>query len=334
MAGAGAGLAFGLWDAALDVGKMGASYGFNSLLQHDQFVEAEEMAKKAYDRQVNYYTAFQSPAAMMRQYAEAGLSPSVMASNGVSGGSGINVGMGQAAGASVGSVPGSNTAVGQAALAQAELAHEQANALRGENKHGSAQIAQMLAEAGYKDAAASYTNAQTTWQNFQNDILDETLEEQKDTIRYMSRKLEKEIRKLNGEIAGKELENIFNASTLQDRIDQTHQSYLNMVEQGILLKAELDLKRSQIDQIKNAISQEWAKIDQTKEISDNTIQMFRDNLKQTLEQQYKIWGEQKTLGYWKMAVENIVDIGETALKAATGGNGGITINNNPTPTPR
>lgn len=322
----------GFLGAGIDMGKTALGFGLNSILQQKQAEQAERMAENAYKRQVNYYTAFQSPAAMMRQYADAGLSPSVMASNGVGGGSGANYGMqAAAAGAQTGIATGTNLASDQAALAQAELAHEQANALRGENKHGSAQIAQMLAEAGYKDAAASYTNAQTTWQNFQNDILDETLEEQKETIRYISRKLEKEIRKLNGEIAGKELENIFNASTLQDRIDQTHQSYLNMVEQGILLKAELNLKNQQIEQIKNAINQEWDKIEQTKEISDNTIAMFKDNLKQTLEQQYKIWGEQKTLGYWKMAVENIVDIGETAIKAAYGGGGGITINNNTNP---
>ena len=135
-----------------------------------------EMAAENADRRTRaLYNDYYSPAALLKQYQEAGLSPSLMfggtpGQGGMSGAQGTGANGPGALYTPISMVEGAQAA---ALMAQAEKTKAETKVVE-ETAHAS--IEEMLANAGHAKAAAAVAEAQATGQNLHNYFTSQTME--------------------------------------------------------------------------------------------------------------------------------------------------------------
>lgn len=139
----------------------------------------EQAAKNAYERQVAMQERYYTPTALLRQYNEAGLSPSLLF-GGTPGQGGTSVPQGHGtAGPTTPYVPMDILKSAQAAslFADAKLKEAQANTEKETGvQKGLAMIAAQYAEAGYKEASKKLVEAETDYQEIENYVASATKE--------------------------------------------------------------------------------------------------------------------------------------------------------------
>lgn len=136
----------------------------------------EEAAKEAYYRQREMYKDFYSPEALMRQYKEAGLSPSLMF-GGTPGQGGMAAPQGAGvAGLKTPFMPLSMLEAAQIANieAQTEKTRTETKEMKGETEKGWAIIQNILAEVGLKDAETAVNKAEAAGISLDNYVKEHT----------------------------------------------------------------------------------------------------------------------------------------------------------------
>lgn len=278
-------------------------------------------AQRDYELAKEWYDTYQTPAAIMGQIQQAGLSPSMMAKGALGSGQGSGVGS-HGAGDGVQSpfydLGGKAMQVAQIDLMRAEAnkANAEAQNARGEGEMGEALLAKAWEEAGATKASKELIKAQTTREQLENYITDQTKEFSIEEARIMLNKLcyEQEnayeqlrISKVNAEIS----EETKNEAIQQIRL----QNSLILANYWAKL-AEKKLTEQQIKNLQNDIQTAWAELDlklqdiQTKETSneikqkeyEETIREFNKTFDQ-MQEQIGIKKKEYELNKWKAARE-------------------------------
>lgn len=260
-----------LIDTAANFGVQAGLAGINQLNAYnfaakdrEENYRYNEMAANAADtRTRGLYRDLYSPSAQMQQLKEAGLSPSLYykAGTGVAGTSGAmghgNAGL-QTPVAQIGMQL--DTAQIMKTLAETKLINQQAKTEAGENQKGQAQIAQILAEAGYKESAQYMNRVNSIGIEIENDI-------KKATQTY-------EITRL--------------ISKSEEQLHMTEQAYTDLKQKQVDLsiadrskdaRVEEYIAQAQLRQqeIVNAITQKQLNEAQTNMVNQKIEQIFMEN---------------------------------------------------------
>lgn len=226
----------------------------------------ELAAQNADARTRALYNDLQSPKALLQQYQEAGLSPSLMFSGG--GGQGAQPSAG--AQGSGGNGPIAQTygidlanAMSQGAqtklmMAEANKANAEAEQIRNYGgQEAEARIAELLASAGIKDAQRQMVIVQTR-------ITEATEADTIQQMSYATTKLYKQIEELTYRIASAKAQSEVDTATINDRIKavQINNEVLEATANNILSKtklqeAERELVKAKVIEISNEIAQKW-----------------------------------------------------------------------------
>ena len=273
----GAQMAAGIGTAAVNniFGMMAADYNYanqRELTELDRRLNYEynEKAAAAADwRTRQLYKDLYSPEALMKQYKDAGLSPSLMF-GGTPGQGGISGAQGAgASGPQTGYTPFMPTSMVEAAqvaemMAQARKTNAEASTITGENERGSAEIAGLLLKNGNIEAATAYLNAQRKGQEITNLINEGTQEEQMDFIRNNAEKMKEEANQAYWEAAKSEQdwqmrEETWNAEaqTIVNNCNKLFYDYLNSEKNLEVSEKQIEKIGAEISQITNKIAQDW-----------------------------------------------------------------------------
>lgn len=257
--GAGATIASGAINNAM-------SYGMSSNARWQNYNYGERAANNADARTRALYNDLQSPNALLQQYQEAGLSPSLMFSGG--GGQGAQPSAGAEGSGAAGITPQTygvdiGQAISQAAQvklmeAEAEKASAEAENIR--NYGGSeaeARIADLLASAGIKDAQRQMVIVQTR-------ITEATEADTIQQMSYTTKKLYKQVEKLTYDVMSAQAQATVDQATVDERIKtvKLNNSVLEATADNILSKTKLqdeqrELVKAQVIATANEIAQKW-----------------------------------------------------------------------------
>lgn len=209
--------------------------------RQQNYMYNEMAAQNAYDRQRNLYEAYYSPAALLKQYQEAGLSPSLMF-----GGTPGQGGMGAPQGGGAGGVQSHFAPLSMIEAAQAGLM--------------AAEARKANAETDKIKEDTKLTEAQTTYQNLVNYIKEHTKDMDIKTVSEMLEKLGYEADKAfyEGEILA--IQKNFDLETFNNRVDQVRNQNQDILASIALKGAEKELTEEEKKRIPVVIEQDWARI--------------------------------------------------------------------------
>lgn len=216
----------------------------------------EIAANNADTRTRALYNDFYSPQALMQQYLEAGLSPSLMF--------GGTPGQGGMSGAQGAGGAGLQTPFyGISALEAAQISNLQAQTkkteaetetIEGTNERGYAEIQQVLKQTGKIEAETVYQNLVNQWQEIENyvqtntaDLRIEELEEQVDVLEWTAKNMKYQA-KLN------RLEFDVQSQTAADRVRMVHEQVGNIIADTALKVAGKNLAEEQIKEVRAHIN--------------------------------------------------------------------------------
>lgn len=245
----------------------------------------ESAANMADKRTRALYNDLYSPKAQIEQLQAAGLSPSVFYGDGggISGQAGAQ---GQGTTGIAPNVFGADPLKGaQVAnlLAEAGLKEAQKNELNGTNAMGQAKIENMLAEAGYKKEAAKLAKVQQYGQELDNYIRENGTSAELDIIRAKAQTL-----CYKSEIAFEELEQAkllteFNKETYTVRVQEEGEKLRSLTQSILESMSRVKLNATQIEQCKaltekayNDITLSWAELDVEKKRSQSYIKYLNE----------------------------------------------------------
>lgn len=331
----------------------GASYGITKQARADNYYYGEKAAENADLRTRALYNDLQSPKALLQQYQEAGLSPSLMFSGG--GGQGAQPSAGAQGSGAAGLSPQTyGVDLGQAAMqaAQVKLMEAEADKAGAEAQNikeyggseAEARIADFLASAGVKDAQRQMVIVQTR-------ITEAT---EADTIKQMSyttQALYKQVEKLTYDVMSAEAQANVDQATVDERIKaaKLNNSVLEATADNILSKTKLqdeqrELVKTQVIAIANEIAQKWYALSlekartqsydeyvkNMKEFQDEQIKLGRERLEHDIALDWAKYGldcaelledfVKFSIGEYFTNIRTIIGGGkEATFKALTGG---------------
>lgn len=226
----------------------------------ENYFYGEKAANEADQRTRALYNDFYAPAALLKQYKEAGLSPSLMF-GGTPGQGGMSGAQGSGAAGPQTPIFGLDMAAAANLFAQAEKATEEAKSVREKRDPEIANItadtATKLAEAGYKEVATQYTASLKTAQDLANWITDNSKEWQVNEFEWQVHKLQNESNKLFWEGINSKLEYNFNSETYNQKKNLLQESYNNLVADTLQKQTNKKLTEIEINAIKAEIKQKW-----------------------------------------------------------------------------
>lgn len=287
----------------------------------------EKAAENADKRTRALYNDFYSPAALKRQYEEAGLSPSLMF--------GGTPGQGGTSGAQGGGPNGPQTpfmplslvdaAQAAALFAQASKTKAETKTINGENERGAAEIQKLLADAGQAEASKAYVEAQTRSFELQNYITEQTTDFSIQTAKYLAQRTEHEAMTAFWGAQDAKLTYDFNSETYQKRVEEVGKRVEQLGADILLKGAQKELTEEQKKQVTNSIAQAWEQlrlegekiavmktsVENQKAYWDKAVAL----MEQSLTQQMEIFGKQLTFEYVNMGVKAVTSI----IQAAVGG---------------
>lgn len=230
----------------------------------------EMAAEQADKRQRALYEEYMSPTARMQQLKQAGLSPALYAEGAGGGNSGMTTGA-QGAGASgVGLqkfVDPINMAEIKLKEAQARDLNASADKKEGKNAEGAANIANLWANAGYKEAAKALTESQKTKADWENYILSETAEISINKAYSLAESAAYEAQKASYEIISALAQAEVDEATIQARIQQAIENVEYTKAETLLAKSGIKLNEAnekrayaEINKWREEIKQDWEHI--------------------------------------------------------------------------
>ena len=323
--------------AATTGGATAANLGMTSKARKENFEYNELAAANAAERQKAYtdylqklkYQQFydlESPKAIIQQLRDAGLSPSIFANGAMGGGvSGVSVANApQGAGtAGQGAIPitpinpvaFSDIANGFESIARAKLLEEDAKRLRGENEMGNAEITQILAEAGYKDAAKKTQETQNRINNIEFAIKNETYSEAIRTIKANAEQAEWQSEDAFWNAANKMQTFVFDAETFEDRANSIKNDVANTLADTALKYAKKQLTDEEKAKIVAETERIYNDMFYFKELHLDSATAYQNWLQtqtEKLPEQLKLFGQKLGIEKQKMWIEAGTSILHTA----------------------
>lgn len=284
--------------------------------RRENYLYNEAAANNADKRTRALYNDFYSPEALLRQYQEAGLSPSMMF-----GGTPGQGGMSGAQGAGVNQpstfMPISLLEGAQIAKLAAETANIKADTKNktGEGAIGAAEIAQMLADAGNKKAATCLIMAQADAQELQNYITDKTKDFSIQTAEHQANIFRNEADRTYWAALNSNLEFDFNQETYTNRVKEVELNVVNLCMDMIQKDKNIQLTEAQTAATRASIQQMW----KTLELKAQEIA----NMKTSIDNQKKYWDESielakkgLTINKWDIGVKAVTSIISGAIQGA------------------
>lgn len=305
----------------------------------------ESAAIRADQRARQMYKDFYSPAALLQQYKEAGLSPSLMFGGGAGAG-GTTVQGAQGEGAS-----GTHTQtfglspidIAQLELMKAQTRKTNAEAAseEGESEMGKSRIALNLEQAGLAKASQCYTEAQTTYQELQNYIADNTKEFDIFKAKNLAYKEAANLHEAIFSALDKQQEYTINTETFKDRARIIAEEKAKIIAETAHLKSKRKLTDQEIEESQARITRmfdrtliDWAEAENGK-INADSYKKWIDNKVPYIEKELNLEAE-------RLGIENKriwLDFGGDVLKAGASlcilgniGKGGLTQPTIPKPT--
>lgn len=264
-----------------------------------------EMAANAADiRTRELYGDLYSPGAQMQQIKKAGLSPSIYASGGIAGKSGVSGAMGTGSGAVGPQTYGINPLAAAQVKSQIDLNKAQARKLNteadtteGKNQRGQAEISNLLAQNGLTKASTAYTQAQTETQQWQNYITSSTADFSIKTCEYMSYKSAYEMEETYWKAANEKQDYKFNQETFEARVGQEKETWVNLQFEALQKNANIKLTKAQTELVKGELSmlydtsmREWAQLDVNRADQETRAKLINkqvENFERQLDQKDK-----------------------------------------------
>lgn len=224
--------------------------------RRENYMYGEMAANNADKRTRALYSDFYSPEALLRQYNEAGLSPSMMfggtpGQGGMSGAQGTG-----ASGIQTPYMPVSLVEAAQAAalFAQAEKTKEETKTERGENAKGVALLENIGADTGSKRANTKLTEVQTEWQEVENyyqrdfkDLQLNELEEQVNNLHWQAQSAMYTAKK-------DKLDFIWNKEMYDQGVNPYMENVKNMMADTLLKGAQKELTEEQVKEVRQHIN--------------------------------------------------------------------------------
>ncbi len=320
--------------AASTAGISAANYGNSRQARKENFEYNELAAANAAERQKAYtdylqklkYQQFydlESPKAIIQQLKDAGLSPSIFANGamggGVSGVSAANAPQG-AGTAGLGAIPitpvaFSDMASGIESIARAKLVDEEAKRLRGENEMGNAEITQILADAGYKDAAKNTQNTQNRILDIEFAIKNETYGEAIRTIKANAEQAEWESEDAFWNAANKMQKFVFDAETFEDRANSIKTDVANTLADTALKYAKKQLTDEEKAKVVAETEKIYTELFYFKELNIDSATAYQEWLQtqsESLPDKLKLLGEKLGIEKQKMWIDAGTSILHTA----------------------
>ena len=204
----------------------------------------------------------------MRQYKEAGLSPSLMfggtpGQGGQSGAMGSSVSMGNPY------MPVSMLEAAQIANIQAQTkkTNAETETITGENERGQADIAKLWADKGYTEVSAALTAEQVTTQQWQNYITGETAESNINTAYSLAEQAANNAMKSTYEIISAQVKAHVDEATAEAQVEQAIQNVKYTEAQTLLAKSGVTLNEAntqraiaEIDKWRQEIQIHWKEL--------------------------------------------------------------------------
>lgn len=298
----------------------------------DNFKYNEQAANNADARaramQADYWKMYNSPEAQLANRTAAldkfGISKTLAYSQGAGGAGGgaqANTMMAQGAGAVGLGAPEQRTPLSAfegaqlgLMLAQTKKTNAEAENLKGNTPTAQASIAQMLADAGLKNAAANLTKAQNTAQDLENEINKNTKDFKIRAVEATARKLEFESTLAMYEALNSEQDLTLKQETFDAAVASSYMQVGQQICDILLKQAQTDETRQRITESKAQI-QKWAydcllgygqmliaqqNADSLSELQSAQAEYFR-KMKEMLPKEL-------TQGYWKIGVGAATDI--------------------------
>lgn len=267
------------------------------------------------------YNDFYSPTALVKQYNEAGLSPSLMF--------GGTPGQGGTAGAQGAGPQGLQTpympislvdaAQAAALFAQAEKTKAETETEKGENTLGQARINEILANTGNLRAQQTYTNLMSDYQELQNYVLDNTKDLRIEEVEEQVELLQGQAKQMKWLAKTAKLEFEFNQETYDTRVKTMVETLNNIIADTTLKASQKNLTDEQIKEIrqhiKYMIDDIWIK--QSHVNNEYFILDYQKNLMEAQAEYYKQMKEYlpKTLEINEgRTFDRIMDIGKGLLQ--------------------
>lgn len=227
--------------------------------RRQNYLYGEMAAENADARTRALYNDFYSPQALMRQYREAGLSPSIMfggtpGQGGASGAQGTG-----ASGLGTPYMPMSMIEGAEVAnlMAQTEKTKAETATIEGTNARGEAEINKILVEAGATEASKHYTKALTTFQTIENEIAENTKQWKEEEIRGQANIALQNAEKAMWEAKNAKLEFDFQNETYKTRVEQEQNKTTKLAADIALSRQTKQLTFQQEKLIHNQIEKMW-----------------------------------------------------------------------------
>ena len=242
--------------------------GIGNYNREQNYYYGERQAENADKRTRALYADLYSPKALMKQYKDAGLSPSLMfggtpGQGGTSGAMGSSVTMGNPY------MPISMLEAAQIANIQAQTKKTEAEAktITGENERGQAEIAKLWADKGYTEVSTALTAEQVTTQQWRNYITSETAESNINTAYSLAEQAANNAMKSTYEIISAQVKAHVDEATAEAQVEQAMQNVKYTEAQTLLAKSGIQLNEAntqraiaEIDKWRQEIQIRWKEL--------------------------------------------------------------------------
>lgn len=312
--------------AAIGAGVSGTFGIFNNIMagireseaRRENYEYGEKAADNADARTRALYENYQSPQALLRQYKEAGLSPSLMFANGAAGAGGMTQGA-QGAGATgvnpnifgINVMEGAQLGLMQA---QARKTNAEADTIEGKNQRGKLEL-----------QAKSLDNE---LQEYENYVASQTMQFNIEEAHQKAMKLGRESENIFWNTEHQKIDYDFKSETYKTRVDQVKQNFINTAAETLLKESQIKLNEAQTKALKEQLMQGWEQLRlKGEEISvskmsvENQKWMWEkeiDNFQKKLQQDMLQFNKDLTFRYVNMGCE-------TVAKLASGGITGLIL---------
>lgn len=247
-----------------------------------QYSMSEQAADNADRRTRKLYSDFMSPDALLQQYKQAGLSPSLMFGGGGVGGqtpSGAQ-GAGSHQGSTFTPIDPMTGAQLELIKAEANKANAEAETIKGDNARGKAEIEQLIADTENTKIQTEYTRVQANIAKIDEAIAEATKGNRIEISDYELRRTVEDVNYLVESTKGQKLSNKVNEETLNDQIQQVRTETYRKVIECKLIQLESELKEEQISltqsQIQDIASQIATRADEI-QIKAHEYELNRQN---------------------------------------------------------
>lgn len=301
-----------------------------ALARAENFKYGEMQADNAMLRSEDLYNRIQSPKALLKQYKEAGLSPSLMFGGSGAGGQSIPAGaMGSSAAVQPTTYGINPTDSAQIALMTAEAAKAKAEARKNNAEAEAVQpqteadIARKLSEAGLNNAAKNYTNSQNVLKQIEIEIANTNKPLTIEMFAHQTAKAAYEAQKAFADATTAIVSANVSVQTMEDQIQRYKEENKNLIADTTLKYANKSLTEQQIKESETRI---WNIIEQinidwvnalSNETNANAQKEWLEARIPKIEKELEIEAERLEVEEKRVWVEGVTNMVRTAADVIT-----------------